>query len=327
MVEITEEEKKLVDTLVDVTTSLYKLYQKLANLEIAGKKDSKEYKETLEYIKLATETEEKIYSKLDFEYEKIIAILKYCLSTYKNANFMDDIEPLITNKNALCVQRRIANILTYKSLIIDSINNPDEYSDPYEESLMSSLKSRYNRYKLYRLIDLDFNSLFIHYIDDLLKQSSYARFIPRFINMKYNVLFCDKYMMEQQPTLDFTPSSKLYIYTEAFANKHGINNEVYKKIKNSYNQQKLVIQIENLLSTKDYEFNERITAESLIRAAVIKAIYLCRSEDVVTSFYASLLHNIRNNEDFFSDTYAAQNLLETCYYDTTKDRKELIYHN
>ena len=86
---------KVVDSLMQISLSIGSLYSKLADLEIAGKKDSDEYRKTIEYLKISIETENEVLNSvfsLGYKYSEIV---EYLRKSKKEGKLQEDYESAI----------------------------------------------------------------------------------------------------------------------------------------------------------------------------------------------------------------------------------------
>lgn len=138
---LSNEEIKIIDELVQISKSIYKLYEKLYQLEIDGKVDSKEYREIVEHIRLCKEFEEKRYDMLGIDFDedgiKREDIYSYLFDMYIDDNdFNHNVCYYNLQNEDEIIYRRILNYIDYyyvdliinehQNLILASNNNPKE---------------------------------------------------------------------------------------------------------------------------------------------------------------------------------------------------------
>ena len=94
MDELDIEDYKLIGDLINITSSIKSLHDKLFILESKGKKNSDEYNKILDYLKISIEVENKIYNQLNISNAE--NIFNYLI---KSENDKEIIKRIINNIN------------------------------------------------------------------------------------------------------------------------------------------------------------------------------------------------------------------------------------
>lgn len=74
---ITEQEKSILEELLLVTNSIDKLYKKLYELKLSNNQYKSKYHKLTSYLQMALNLENKLYNKLDLNYEKILRLIEF----------------------------------------------------------------------------------------------------------------------------------------------------------------------------------------------------------------------------------------------------------
>ena len=109
MLYLNKEEEKEIKILINSVKNIDLLYKKIFELEIKNKKDSNEYKEMVEYLKLAKDMEDNIYKRNSLDIIKSIKWLKYLSKEIKLKN---DIDYLAFQDYEKKITKRILNTIS-----------------------------------------------------------------------------------------------------------------------------------------------------------------------------------------------------------------------
>ena len=128
-----KEVKTILEEIYELDRSMLLLYKDLINLELAGKKDSVEYKENTGYIQMIRELTEKKYQKLhEYSYIEITEITKIYLLEKDRFKFENNVLSQITEKDDESI---VYNKMIHKfSDIISHLSLEDFfYSEDYND--------------------------------------------------------------------------------------------------------------------------------------------------------------------------------------------------
>ena len=128
-----KEVKTILEEIYELDRSMLLLYKDLINLELAGKKDSVEYKENTGYIQMIRELTEKKYQKLhEYSYMEITEITKIYLLEKDRFKFENNVLSQITEKDDESI---VYNKMIHKfSDIISHLSLEDFfYSEDYND--------------------------------------------------------------------------------------------------------------------------------------------------------------------------------------------------
>lgn len=149
-------EYKQLKGLINISRMVEDLYQKLYNLEINNQKESLEYNQYLEYLKMVLEMEKEACLKLDLnDYDKISRYLMFIDSTYNLTKDTSDLKSVIRGNYEKRVVRRLVAKITY------NIPHKNEFLGyTFHDEISKNIKQIFNKTVL---LDEDINN----YVQDL----------------------------------------------------------------------------------------------------------------------------------------------------------------
>lgn len=207
MIEINEREKELFKRIADVDNGISKIYNNLFKLDLEAKKDSEEYLDNLEYLRISKGIEDRLYEDLNLDYDKALfmkRMLDYKIqnnyiqtqSTRIDGYLTSIVYPDIKLENIFYID--LENLLNDVNMIAENICN--EY--------LGLLVYNYNKcskdknYEVYKHIFL--SSMYITLfnnkdIEDRFLKSNFDFYFPSKLNIcAYLELFGhNKYIIDQ----------------------------------------------------------------------------------------------------------------------------------
>lgn len=255
MLYLNKEEEKEIKILINSVKNIDLLYKKIYTLEIKNKKDSNEYKEMVEYLKLAKDIEDDIYRRNSFDIIKSIKWLKY-LS--KEKKLKSDIDYLAFQD--------------YKNRIIKRIFDTIIFNMKYNNSLKFA--------KAVQAIEIDFYNSFLSILNDFIEKEEYSFLHQKLIELKYNVVFINKEYEQDFIDKNFDVSKDLYIISKIVSEINKIEYENIIDMKNVFGKKLFLKQMLELLEISDMDYNNTNKYfESIVRQILIKTAFLQMNDD------------------------------------------------
>jgi len=252
---LNKEEEKEIKKLINSVKNIDLLYKKIFELEIKNKKDSNEYKEIVEYLKLAKDMEDNIYKRNSFDIIKFIKWLKY-LS--KEIKLKSDIDYLAFQDYEKKITKRIFNTIIFNM--------------KYDNSLKFA--------KAEQAIEIDFYNSFLSILNDFIEKEEYSFLYPKLIELKYNVVFINKEYEQDFIDKNFDISKDLYIISKIVSEINKIEYENIIDMKNVFGKKLFLKQMLELLEISDMDYNNTNKYfESIVRQMLIKTAFLQMNED------------------------------------------------
>lgn len=211
---INNEEKKLVQELLEINKNLYSLYERLYNLELQNQTDSLEYKKVISYIKMVKEElEVEVYNKLSsLEVSKKSQIILY-LKKLENKN-IDILKCYLRITNSLLYQiRHDKNFTFFKELlnnIFEDINEDEEFRESANNSI-------YIAKEMNRILENDLDNLTLYFLEDATKVKNNDNY-SSLVKIKYDFIFSKKELEDEiiEDNLKASYCSKIYTFSQIY---------------------------------------------------------------------------------------------------------------
>lgn len=183
----------ILDDILKLNETALKQYEILAELDIEGKKKSKEYKDTLSNIELVASVIAKKLANLTISDEDL---LRYETCLAKNHDFEDEdilVETLYQNTHDLAAKRLSMQIFNY-SLLNYCYIMEDEYIDPEYANLNVEvneiIEDEVTKEIDFELIkDRLINHTFLAYLDEAIQNETNEEVKKILIRTKYNIIY------------------------------------------------------------------------------------------------------------------------------------------
>ena len=280
-----------IDNLIKVTSYIDKIYSKLYNLEINGKKDTVEYKKLLENLNLAIQLENKQYEEYNLNYWKCVAWHRHFLDKKAPIKFINDMESLMQHDYNYRVVRRILGTLE-KKMTLDYENLKDTL--PLDMTIMLKQMGMYNNDRIFSNIidssldvinslEIDILNAYLTFLEEFVRNKEYKYLKKDLISSKYNLSFINKKIESNLISDSFEVSDTLYINSKFFADLLNLDFRTYNNLRNSNGEEKVMAQIMELLEIGDIDYNEtNKVATSVLRQCLIRATLLNMGDDMVS---------------------------------------------
>lgn len=180
---LNENDYKNLEELKNITKIISDLYDKLCSLEINGKYGTEEYNKLYEYLIIAIDVEADQYKSMNLDYSKIVAFLEYINMDLKNNIIEGIINQNYYSKINYRILGQFLNILHNNQYCYNQYIKDEIYStfgtDNYDERIIKQ------ETELDMALQSDINSLFVHYLQDLIDNNVYSVYKKQLIMTKY----------------------------------------------------------------------------------------------------------------------------------------------
>ena len=297
-----DKDYELLDKLIQTTKSIESLYKKMYELEIQGKKDTKEFKDTLSYLDIALEVENKIYNNLDED--KSVNYVGYISNklSMKRSNIFESVMDMYYKDRVYL--RILENIFDTSLSIKIKSNLVHEISElmskvKIESSLndeLSLIKILSSLKEINDALEKDKINTFLFILGESIED--YIEFDVDFIKTKYNLIFMKKTIESDMKLIDFNFPKELNLKASyiALLNNIDINfiesNNYYENINDIQKQINKILKIKDI----DYE-NKKYRVESILRTIYLRTLFLKMNSEEIYSIYASFEEFTKCNAD------------------------------
>lgn len=322
-----------IENIIKTTQSIETLYKRLYELEINGKKDTKEFKTNYDYLTIALEVEENNYKNANLTAEKIQAWIKYIFETKVPKEFYSDSESVVRQDYSNKTIRRILNILSNKKRsyfeVPEEISNDvflknimklagiDNPSELFEEATQATAEMDF-------AFNKDYTNSILHIIKELLNKKEYANYKNNLIGTKYYLSFLNKTVEEGLLFSEFEIPEMLYFISSNKANVYKLDSTEFKIFKKEYAFEKTIVQILGMLKLSDLDYaNEKNAITSILRECFIRAGFMLLDEDTLEDLNYEF-HEFLESNDFLEehkhDKISTQ-LVINCFKKIKKDKE------
>ena len=285
---ITYFDKDFISKLLKVDMDIYKIYDKLSDMEINNLSNTKEYDELLNKLRDLIEIEDSIYKVEVFNKERIKMLLDY-LSNEEEYNELNVTSLLI---------RRISGELNnqYSSLNIDK-----------NSKLVSSISN-------------DLQNITIFFANEFINDEGYSKYKNEIIkSMKYFNVFFDKRIEKTFLRDKFNIPDNIYISSSLFAEYLKVSDTVLDDVKICFLNNIILFQTNFIATCPDSAFNDFDTYLNLIFSRCsLKAALILLPNYITDKFYDSILslESDKNSKAFL--------FLKEIFEELDEDKKKII---
>lgn len=300
---------ELIKELIRITSSVEKLYRKLLELELSGKKNTTDYQNIVCEFKASIDEEKKVYEKGNLNLSKCGAIIDYIAKTFLPDNFKENTESIMMQDYNNKVLRRILNILKHKAILnsksvkemlpeeIPSLLYQIGISNPGEivsQAINSSVE-------LNKAFEKDILNGFIVFLNQAINRKNNEAFKKDLICSKYYISFVNPIIEDDMMSNNFDAPKVFYVGSRLVADLTQTDLKLYELLKNTYAIRKSTKQITKLLEMKDDEYsNPKNIISSILRQCFIRSTFLLMSDEVLSSVNNEF-HDFIETEEYLKE--------------------------
>jgi hypothetical protein len=315
---------KLLNDIVEATYEVQKIYERLFNIEVAGYKDSIEYKASLNELKKAILKEDELINNDSLTYERCGDILDLLYSKIPDVDCVDVPDTLFLRNYDVLVASRV-----YEKINTKAKASEEYFKTFFEEKIKLldiSYKEMENTFKYNERLeessekDMLINSLVL--LNEYIKSDEYHKLKNDFIHSKYFISFVSKEVENVLLREDFTIPEKSYITSRLASDFSGEKPEVYDFVTSLNTIPELYYHVSYLLSLEDGDYKiYRNSYMSVLEECFIRSLLLFLNDDVILEAY----NWFNATEDNYKSANISKQIIHNCFNGVNKDREKIKY--
>lgn len=317
---ITKKDLEQIEAILRNNKNIERLYDKLYNLEIQGKKNTEEYTKLLEYISIVIEVEDKLYNEANLTPKKILSWINFLKTTIDKSNaivqrIINTLFRKITNNYNVLINlsnKELSNVLKISGIRLTDKN-------PKKEEICKCIM-------LKESIQKDSYYTFISFLEENINDPKQKMFSEYLTKSKYDAIFQNKnietYALKNNLNIPIYP----YIISPLIRDILNINPILYKNIKDSIGNKIVTNQIYKILEIKDEEYNNlNIAAAQVIRENMIKSYFIFMSDEKISDINHEFHEFIEDNdyEQLFPNNNISKNIIINIFKGIKQYRKKI----
>lgn len=299
-------------TMGEVAECINQIYLKLIDLEYRNLKDSKEYHETIESLKISIKKENNLYSSSSLPSKLCKALMAYMMQTKFSKKLPNNIESIVNCEDEKSmINRRIFTKLQLRIMddneemfnmmpddikkYIDSLGNP-ELTVTLKNSLPSSVK-------VYSSLEVDLFSLFLVYVTEYINDKNFISFKEKLITAKYMTSFIEPNMEEISLENIFDVNEETWIKSKLISDFHKVPDEIYNAFRNIFGIETASSQLDSILNVDNYDYySPQNNIELALRGSILRAALSVISRDTLENLESDF-NNYIASDKFDSSSY------------------------
>lgn len=320
-----KEDYDLLDTLIRISESIGKLYQNLFQLEVNGKKNSQEYRKNLDYLMIAREVEERLYSDNDMNAIKCSELLKYMLSQ-KIINNISNNQSIIMPNYLEGKVRRVYNRIENK-MHADSkgmISLMEDTKDAEFTIPRDLLELNYSKLILQKNLEKESYLLFLGILFESLP-TNLSKYKNNLLNIKYYLSFINTNVEQELLYVNFNIEDKVNVLSNLFAYCNGIDLEEYYLLQNIFGFTNSLQEVYSLLSLNDLNYlDNRYNFQAYVHSCLLRSYLTFLSDLSVLELNKKFndLLNAKAKEKI--KYYISEKIIKECFYNIYVDRNKQV---
>lgn len=286
---LTKNDKDLIEKLLNLDKEIYNSYNRLANYEINN--ETLKYEEEKENLKKLIDFEDSIYKLENLTEKRIINISIYCSNMIRYI-YEDDIHDKKTDLSYKRILMKIGNIITDK--------------DDKNKILKNFL-----------LIDNTRTEMF--YLNETIKAINKTSLKNALIkNEKYEELFINPCIEQELLDNNFTFTDKnIYESAKLISSYLNIDSSIYEDLKTQYLLKCIIGRTKTLLLIPNtLTFFDDIKAISITHKCHIKAALIYLDDDIIEKLKEDVLSQDENRVNY--------NMVKEAFNEVDDDKKNLV---
>lgn len=317
MIKLTNEEKKLVEELVEINKNLYSLYEKLCNLELEKTLNSLEYKKIIGYIKMVKEELElEVYNKIvNLNPQKKSEIILH-LKSIKNKTNLDILKSILRISNSFLYQNRHQSNFKILNDTFDKLCKNQNLNKELIEGLNESI---YICGEFHKMLELDIDNLTLYLLEEEIKKenNNYASLIK----IKYDLLFTKKELEDEIISNDLKSYSFPKIFV--FGQMYNLNPNFIKLITDQYLSSILHETIKYILDTN---ISDKLLNYKKI---YIRSLFLLMSKEELENENYLFNELIENKEYLMNhpDNTKKEEIIKKLFRNIDQDKRKILTIN
>ena len=285
---IKKEDLTFIQRLIKITKSIESLYDKLYNLDIAGKKDTEEYNKILDNLDISLDVESEIYIEKEVDIERYKGIIKYIKNDMLPYFYKSDLENIASQDYSYMALRRIIKTLeTQLRHKIDESCTNIEIDENSEIGVIFDVIKPYG-YKMEDIyhfempIEKDVMSGTLLFLEEAINDEKNKSITNALKRAKYNITFLNREIESVMLWRKFEPNNKLFLNSDMIMEIYGYDAYKTNVLKNMFGMAKINGQIKKLLKIDNEDYSDyKKLSTSKIRECLLRGISLLMDEKII----------------------------------------------
>lgn len=327
------EDFEKLETLLQSSTEISSIYDKLCELEINSQKDSKEYEELLTKLSKLIKKEKDEYQKINFSHKDCIKYLKL-LEAKTNIHGMDTrITSTLAHYKNRIIKRIMNNLVDvlernrnfHQEIINKEIVNsfPNIIKNIPTEALIKSVG---DSAKIQTAINNDIQNMFLSILEETILSKFNKDYRRELIQAKYCILFTNKNMESLFISRNFDIPDIVYISSKIINQLVNSSEFGYDSIKYITLKSLVKTDINNLLNLNDSDYkNHNVYFNSIICKCHIRAALSLMPNSQVDQFNEEF-HEIIENKKYLEknqNNRISEDLIMSCFKCFNHDKEKV----
>jgi len=280
-----KEDLNFLQRLIKITKSIQSLYDKLYNLDIAGKKDTEEYNKILDNLDISLDVESEIYIEKEVDIERYKGILKYIKNDMLPYFYKSDLENIASQDYSYMALRRIIKTLEtqLRHKIDESCTNIEIDENSEIAEIFDVIKpygcKMEDIYHFEMPIEKDVMNGTLLFLEDAIKDEKYKSITNALKKAKYNITFLNREIESMMLWRGFEPNDKLFLNSDMIMEIYGYDAYQTNVLKSMFGIAKMEDQIEKILQIENEDYSDyKKLSTSKIRECMLRGISLLMDE-------------------------------------------------
>ena len=329
-----KEMSDILNTLINTSNSIKKIYYKLYELEINDKKDTEEYKLWIEILKDAIAYENKLYNDKRLTQKTSQRMVENLYTQLLENRVVNELESLVTHNYEFLATQRVYLRLKDKAedTINESMNMFDTTafvsSDEDINDFLEIILRNFSDNSLVKPLNIDVFNSYLCCLNDSINNVSLKKYKNDFIKNKYCVAFLNASIEYNMIASNFLLSDNYQTYSRFFADMIDVDLKDFRVIKNKYAGLIFNCQMHEVLriANRDYD-NSKKAIESILRQCIIRALLLQMTDEVILDYNLCFFCLLQSNE--YKDMRVSPNAISeeailSCFEQVEKDKNKRI---
>lgn len=333
---LSKEDINQINYSITLSSFIEKLYEQLYNLEIDGKKETKEYNRLIGILKLQTDLEKKYYEKINLDYQKAKSWYGYLLVTHIKTNNISEIDSIINQDYS---KRHIKRVLN--NLLDIILSNPKNLIEKIPEDVYKSIEqldiedvetilsnSLDKSVSIERNLEKDVYNTFLCILEEFINNSSFNSIKNELLKVKYNLSFIYTRIEQNLLNNNFTIFDDVYSESKLTADIKEVEKDYYLLIKDKFCNNICLQELSSIVNISDIDYQEnKIVIISILKQCFIRASMAYMSEfaieKIIEDFYRYSAPHIKND--------ISLSIVNDCFNKSKKDKTKIkiisLYQN
>lgn len=311
-----------ISSLIKITKNIYLYYQKLYELEIYNKKDTKEYIDIINKITSLRKEEEKYYN---LDLTKCMSYINFLNNTLADENTNTNTTYNITNLNY--TKEYLIRILSaYNNRIMSSKNItkliPLELEDLIQDKELQKMLK--DGMMIKNSITNDNYNIFMYFLEEEINKKDNKHLKDKLIKLKYYASYINRDIEKEQLSNSFN-NTELYLGSKFIKELYKLDDTMYQDLTKDNNISLAVEQLRELVKISDIEYlDDNTNISAIARCCFLRSAFINLDNDIIIELNDNF-HNIIENDIHLilhNDDVISERLIINAFNMIKKDREK-----